>query len=463
MKHCYLRDIYENKDNYLNKTVTVCGWIKNKRIMKNVCFVELSDGTVMSGLQLVSDRKQPCHEAVKKIETGTTVCVEGTLKMHPTNNALELHVFSLEFFGLSASDYPIQNNKIGLEYLRGIPHLRTRLSYFEAVFRIRSVLITSIHDFFVRNHFMNISTPIITSNDFEGAGKLFGLITSEEDDIDNIEKDSHTDYSNYFGKKVYLTVSGQLELEAMVSSFSKVYGLGPVFRADDSNTKRHVAEFWMLETEIAFADLKDAMETAEDMIKYVINCVVKECKEELLYLSERQGLDLTERLNGLLENKFRQLDYSDAIIILKNAETDFEHPVEFGADLKTEHIKWLSEYYWEQPLYIFNHPKELQPFYVRSNPDSKTVASSILYFPEIGDVVGVSQKEDRYEMLENRIDELKMNKESYQWYLNLRRYGSVPHSGFGLGVERILMFLTGNQNIRDVIAFPRAKCKKWIL
>lgn len=462
MKNCYLHTVFENKEMWLEKSITIRGWIKSKRMMKNVCFVELNDGTCMENLQLVADRNQSCYELLRKAEIGATVCVEGKLKSHPYNNSLELHMSNFEVIGHCHPEYPIQNNKMGLEYLREIPHLRTRLSYFEAVFKIRSVLVTSIHEFFVKNHFMNINTPIITSSDCEGAGELFRVTTLRPEKITDSEKCEDTDRIDYFGRRTYLTVSGQLELEAMVCSFGKVYGLGPVFRADNSNTKRHASEFWMMETEMAFVDLEDAMQVAEETIKYLIEKVLQNCKNELDYLSKRQSSVLIQKLTKMLASEFKQVQYSDALEILRKSNMNFEHSIEYGHDLKTEHIKYLTKYYHNCPFFIINHPKELQPFYVCSNPDGRTVASSILYFPEIGDVIGVCQKEADYQKLKKRINDLGMKEDSYEWYLNLRKYGSVPHSGFGLGVERILMFLTGTENIRDVIAFPRTKCKKWI-
>ena len=461
MKHEDIKDLY-NKEEYIGEQLTICGWVKAIRKSKNMCFVELNDGTSLKNLQLVIDNNDLENlNFFSKLNVGSSIAVNGylVLSMNP-HQKVEMNVKKAMLIGDCPKDYPIQRKKQNMEYLREYPHLRTRTNTFNAVFKIRSALSKAIHDYFQENNYTYVNTPIITGSDCEGAGEMFKVTTldiekiSKEDYIPNIyEKD-------FFGKKVGLTVSGQLEAEAMACSFGKVYTFGPTFRAENSNTKRHAAEFWQVEPEVAFADLSDIIEIINDMMKYILRKVLIECKDELEFLTKYYDGNLLERLLNVVNSDFECIEYTEAIKLLQESGVEFEYPVYWGCDLKSEHIRYLTEIFLKQPFFIINYPKDLKPFYVKTNVNDLTVASADLYFPDIGDIVGACQKEDNLEVLYNRIKDLKMTEEDYYWYLDLRKYGTVPHSGFGIGMERLVMYTTGMENIRDVSAFPRTKCRK---
>lgn len=461
MKHEDIKIIYNNEE-LIGKEITVCGWVRNIRRSKNMCFVEINDGTSLKNLQLVIDNKLPKNvEFFSKLNIGSSIAVNGIVvnSMNKQQN-VELEVKNAQLLGDCPEDYPIQRKKQNMEYLREYPHLRTRTNTFNAVFRVRSVLAKAAHDYFQENNFTYVNTPIITGSDCEGAGEMFKLTTL---DLDKVSKENYNPNiyeKDFFGKKVGLTVSGQLEAEAMACSLGKVYTFGPTFRAENSNTKRHAAEFWQIEPEVAFADLDDIIELATNLIKYVLKRVLLECSEEINFFTRFYDNGLFDRLTNVVESDFGRLDYTDAIKILEESEKDFEFPVYWGCDLKSEHERYLTDIVYKKPLFVTNYPKELKSFYMKANPDGKTVASTDLLVPGIGEIIGASQREDNFELLNNRIKELNMTEEDYYWYMDLRKYGTVPHSGFGIGFERLIMYTTGMDNIRDVSTFPRTKCKK---
>ena len=461
MKHEDIKIIY-NKEEYIGKEITVCGWVRTIRRSKNMCFVEINDGTSLKNLQLVVDNRNPENmEFFNKLNVGSSIAVEGTVvNSMNKNQKVELNVKKAQLLGDCPEDYPIQKKKQNMEYLREYPHLRTRTNTFNAVFRVRSVLAKAAHDYFQENNFTYVNTPIITGSDCEGAGEMFKVTTL---DIDSISRDPYNPNvydKDFFGKKVGLTVSGQLEAEAMACSLGKVYTFGPTFRAENSNTKRHAAEFWQIEPEVAFADLDDIINLATDLIKYLLKRVLIECPEEVEFFTRFYDKGLYERLINVVESDFGRLDYTDAIKILQESGMKFEFPVYWGCDFKNEHVRYLTDIVYKRPIFITNYPKEIKPFYTKINQDGKTVASTVLYFPGIGDIIGACQKEDNFELLNQKIKDLNMTEEDYYWYLDLRKYGTVPHSGFGLGLERLVMYVTGMENIRDVCAFPRTKCRR---
>ncbi len=457
MKHEDIKILLNNKE-YIGNNVTICGWVKKIRKTKNMCFMEINDGTSLKNIQLVIDSNY--YAQLAELSIGASIAVKGKLvnAMNDSQN-VEVNVDEIQIIGNCSKDYPIQNKKQNMEFLREIPHLRTRTNTFNSVFRIRNVLTKAAHEYFQMNNFIYVNTPIITGSNCEGAGELFRVTTLDIDEISKKEYQSDINSKDFFGKKVSLTLSGQLEAEAMACSFGKVYTFGPAFRAENSNTKRHAAEFWVFEPEVAFADLNDIMEIISDLFKHMIKTVLNECPNEIDFFNKFYDNGLYDRLNNMLDSEFGMLDYTSAVEILESSNVKFEYPVYWGCDLKQEHINYLLGIY-NKPLYIMNSPSELKPFYVKTNSDGKTVASADLYFPEIGDIIGACQKEDDFEVLNRKIEELNMTKEDYLWYLDLRKYGTVPHSGFGLGLERMVMYTTGMDNIRDTIPFPRTKCKK---
>ena len=461
MKHEDIKLIL-NKEEYIGKEITVCGWVRAIRKSKNMCFVEINDGTSLKNLQLVINYiNKENAEIFNKINIGASLAANGIIVKSVNNNQkIELNVVNAKIIGDCPNDYPIQRKKQNLEYLRQYPHLRTRTNTFNAVFKIRSMLTLFIHEYFQEQNFTFVNTPIITGSNCEGAGAMFRVTTIDLDNISKLQYNKNLDKDDFFGKKVNLTVSGQLEAEAMACSFGKVYTFGPSFRAENSNTKKHAAEFWMIEPEIAFTDLKETMNIANNLIKYVFSRVLDEGIDEIQFFQKYYDDKLLNKITNILENNFVNLDYSEAINILENSKNSFEFPIYWGCDLKSEHIHFLTDQEFKKPVYIMNYPKELKPFYIKINDDQKTVASADLYFPGIGDIIGVCQKEDNFELLNKRIKELNMTEEDYYWYLDLRKYGTVPHSGFGLGLERLIMYTTGLENIRDTICFPRTKCKK---
>ena len=460
MKHEDIKLIY-SKEEYIGKEITVCGWVRTIRKSKNMCFVEINDGTSLKNLQLVIDNNSKNSEFFNKLNIGSSISVIGTVvNSMNQNQKVELNVKSAELLGYCPEDYPIQKKKQNMEYLREIPHLRTRTNTFNALFRVRSVLAKAAHDYFQENNFTYVNTPIITGSDCEGAGEMFKVTTLDIDKVSRDEYNPNIYEKDFFGRKVGLTVSGQLEAEAMACSLGKVYTFGPSFRAENSNTKRHAAEFWLIEPEVAFADLDDIIEIVNDIVKYILKRVLLECPEEIKFFTKFYDNGLFERLMNVVNSEFGRLEYTDAIKILQESGVDFEFPVYWGCDLKSEHERYLTDIVFQKPLFVTNYPKELKSFYMKSNPDGKTVASTDLLVPGIGEMIGASQREDDFDLLHKRIQELNMTEEDYYWYLDLRKYGTVPHSGFGIGFERLIMYTTGINNIRDVSAFPRTKCRK---
>lgn len=440
----------------VGEEVAVCGWVKTLRDSKNFGFIELNDGSCFSNLQVVFDDKLDNFSEIRKLNVGSALRVQGKVVETPqAKQPYEIHATQIVVEGASVPEYPLQKKRHSFEYLRTIAHLRPRTNTFSAVFRIRSVLAHAIHKFFQDRGFVYVHTPIITTSDCEGAGAMFQVTTL---DLVNPPKtpSGEIDYAeDFFGKRTSLTVSGQLAVEPYCLAFGKVYTFGPTFRAENSNTTRHAAEFWMIEPEIAFADLNDDMKLAEEMIRYIIGDVMDRCKDEMDFLNKFVDNELYERLNKVLNSEFGCITYTEAIDLLKKSGQNFQFPVEWGCDLQTEHERYLTEQLMKKPVFVINYPKEIKAFYMRINDDNRTVAAMDLLVPGIGEIIGGSQREDRYDVLENRIKELGLNMEEYQWYLDMRRFGGAPHAGFGLGFERMMMYITGMQNIRDVIPYPR--------
>ena len=434
----------------------VSGWVRTVRDSKAFAFIELNDGSFFKNLQIVLDESVPDFREVVKVTLGSAIEVEGTLKLTPeAKQPFDLKASRVTVVGMAEADYPLQKKRHTVEYLRTQAHLRPRTNLFSAVFRIRSVAAQSIHRFFADQDFVYVHTPLITASDCEGAGEMFRVTTL---DIDNPPRDEqgHVKVSeDFFGKPANLTVSGQLNAEAFCMAFRNVYTFGPTFRAEKSNTPRHAAEFWMIEPEIAFADLNDDMALAEAMVRYVIADVMERCPEELDFLNSFVDKGLIDRLTHVRDSDFARVSYTEAIEILKNSGEHFEYGAYWGMDMQTEHERYLAEKHFGRPVCVYNYPKEIKAFYMKQNDDGKTVAAVDVLVPGIGELIGGSQREDRLDVLEARMDELGLDRESYWWYLELRKYGSTPHAGFGLGFERLIMYLTGVSNIRDVLPFPR--------
>ena len=460
MKHEDIKEILLNED-YLSKEVVVCGWVRTIRRSKNMSFVELNDGTSLKNLQLVIDNSDDKNkEFFASLNVGSSIAVKGNLvESMNKNQKVELNVKQAELLGDCPKDYPIQKKKQNMEFLREIPHLRTRTNTFNAVFKVRNTLAKAAHDYFQEHNFTYVNTPIITGSDCEGAGEMFRVTTLDIDEISKGAYNPNINEKDFFGKKVGLTVSGQLEAEALACSLGKVYTFGPTFRAENSNTRRHAAEFWQIEPEIAFADLDDIIDLQTDLIKYMMKKVLKECPDEIAFFTRFYDHTLFDRMVNVIESDFGRIDYTDAIKLLEESGKEFEYPVYWGCDLKSEHERYLTDIVYKKPVFVTNYPKELKSFYMKQNADGKTVASTDLLVPGIGEMIGASQREDNFELLEKRIQELDMTEEDYLWYLDLRKYGTVPHSGFGIGFERLVMYTTGMDNIRDTIPFPRTKCK----
>lgn len=456
MERTEIRKLYENPSLYTEGEQTVCGWVRTIRLSKTFGFIELNDGSCFRNLQVVFDDRLPNFEEISKLNVGSSLVVKGNLVETPqAKQPFEIKATSVEIEGASTPDYPLQKKRHSFEFLRTIAHLRPRTNTFSAVFRVRSILAYAIHKFFQENGFVYVHTPIITSSDCEGAGEMFRVTTLDMNNLPK-DKDGNVDFSkDFFGKSAYLTVSGQLSVETYCMAFSKVYTFGPTFRAENSNTVRHAAEFWMVEPEIAFADLNDDMELAESMLKYIIGYVMENAPKEMEFFNSFIDNGLVERLNHVRNSNFERVTYTDAIKILERADQDFQYPVYWGCDLQTEHERYLTEKYFRKPVFVTDYPKDIKAFYMRLNDDGKTVAAADLLVPGVGEIIGGSQREERYDVLERRIKELGMDMEDYWWYLELRKYGGTKHAGFGLGFERALMYITGMQNIRDVIPFPR--------
>ena len=451
-----IKQLYRNKEQYIDKTVKVAGWIRTSRMSKNFGFIELNDGSFFKNMQIVIDEKLENFKEIGKLPISTSLLIEGTLVA--TQNAkqpVEIQATKIVVEGESDNSYPLQKKRHTVEYLRTIAHLRPRSNLFSAAFRVRSVAAYAIHKFFQDRNFVYAHSPIITGSDCEGAGEMFRLTTLDLNDVPKTE-DGKVDYSqDFFGKEANLTVSGQLNAEIMALAFRNVYTFGPTFRAENSYTGRHASEFWMIEPEIAFADLEDNMELAEDMIKYIINYVLENCPEEIEFFNSFVDKGLLERLHKIVNSEFTRITYTKAIELLLESGQKFEYPVEWGCDLQTEHERYITEQIFNAPVFVTDYPKEIKAFYMRMNEDGKTVRAMDLLVPGVGEIIGGSQREERYDLLMDRIKECGLNEEDYWWYLELRKYGTATHSGFGLGFERIIMYLTGISNIRDVIPFPR--------
>nr|WP_288711691.1 asparagine--tRNA ligase [uncultured Intestinibacter sp.] len=451
-----IKQLYRNKDEYIDKKVKVAGWIRTSRMSKNFGFIELNDGSFFKNMQIVIDEKLENFKEVGKLPISTSLLIEGTLVA--TQNAkqpVEIQATKIVVEGESDNSYPLQKKRHTVEYLRTIAHLRPRSNLFSAAFRVRSVAAYAIHKFFQDRNFVYAHSPIITGSDCEGAGEMFRLTTLDLNDVPKTE-DGKVDYSqDFFGKEANLTVSGQLNAEIMALAFRNVYTFGPTFRAENSYTGRHASEFWMIEPEIAFADLEDNMELAEDMIKYIINYVLENCPEEMEFFNSFVDKGLLERLHKIVNSEFTRITYTKAIELLLESGQKFEYPVEWGCDLQTEHERYITEQIFNAPVFVTDYPKEIKAFYMRMNEDGKTVRAMDLLVPGVGEIIGGSQREERYDLLMDRIKECGLNEEDYWWYLELRKYGTATHSGFGLGFERIIMYLTGISNIRDVIPVPR--------
>ncbi len=451
-----IRNIFRSKEKYLNQTVEVGGWVRSNRASKNFGFLVVSDGTFFEPLQVVYHDSQENFAQLSKLNVGAAVLVKGTLVPTPeAKQPFEIQAESIELEGASTPDYPLQKKRHSFEYLRTISHLRPRTNTFQAVFRVRSLAAAAIHQFFQERGFVYVHTPLITGSDCEGAGEMFQVTTL---DLNNIPRtaDGAVDYTkDFFGKPTNLTVSGQLNGETYAMAFKKIYTFGPTFRAENSNTTRHAAEFWMIEPEIAFADLKDDMILAESMLKYIIRYVLENAPEEMNFFNSFVDKGLLERLNHVLHSDFGHVTYTEAIRLLEEHNDEFDYKVSWGCDLQTEHERYLTEQLFKRPVFVTDYPKEIKAFYMKQNDDGKTVAAMDCLVPGIGEIIGGSQREDDYNKLLTRMKELGLREEDYGFYLDLRRYGSARHAGFGLGFERCVMYLTGMGNIRDVIPFPR--------
>ena len=451
-----LRELQKNTEKYLGQEVTLNGWAKKIRSQKNFGFIELNDGTFFTGIQVVFEDSLENFEEISKLTISSSIKVTGiVVESQGKGQAYEIKATKIEVYDKADSDYPLQNKRHTFEFLRTIAHLRPRTNAFFAVFRVRSLLAYAIHKFFQEKNFVYVQTPIITGSDAEGAGEMFRLTTLDINNVPRTEKGDIDFKQDFFGKEANLTVSGQLNVETFATAFKNTYTFGPTFRAEKSNTPKHAAEFWMMEPEIAFADLDVNMDVIEEMIKYIVNYVRENAKEEMEFFNKFVDKDLFNRLDTLVNNKFDRITYTEAIEILKNAKKDFEYEVEWGIDLQTEHERYLAEEHFKKPVFVTDYPKDIKAFYMKLNKDGKTVRAVDLLAPGIGEIVGGSQREDDYDVLLGKIHEMGLKEEDYWWYLDLRKYGSVPHSGFGLGFDRMLMYITGMTNIRDVIPFPR--------
>jgi len=451
-----IKEIFENPEKFLNKEVEIEGWIRTSRSSKRIGFIEINDGTFFTNLQIVFDENLDNFKEIEKLPISSAIVVKGTLVETPkAKQPFEIHAKEIKVEGYSHNDYPLQKKRHSFEYLRTIAHLRPRSNTFNAVFRVRSLAAYAIHKFFQDRGFIYVHTPIITGSDAEGAGEMFAVTDLDLTNIP-LNENGEVDFTkDFFGKETNLTVSGQLEAEAFALAFKKVYTFGPTFRAENSNTPRHAAEFWMVEPEIAFADLNDNMKLAEDMMKYIIQYVMDNAKEEMKFFNSFIDKGLVDRLDNIVNSEFGHITYTDAIKILEDSKEDFQYPVKWGIDLQTEHERYISEKIFKGPVFVTDYPKDIKAFYMRLNDDAKTVAAMDLLVPGVGEIIGGSQREERLDVLERRIEEMGMDEEDYWWYLELRKYGGTKHAGFGLGFERAIMYLTGMSNIRDVIPFPR--------
>ena len=451
-----LRELQKNTKEYLGKEIEINGWVKKIRSQKNFGFIELNDGTFFTGIQVVFDEELENFEEISKLTISSSIKVAGiVVESLGKGQDYEIKATKISVYQKADSNYPLQNKRHSFEFLRTIAHLRPRTNAFFATFRVRSILSYAIHKFFQEKNFVYVQTPIITGSDAEGAGEMFRLTTLDINNVPKTENGSIDFKQDFFGKEANLTVSGQLNVETFATAFKNTYTFGPTFRAEKSNTPKHAAEFWMMEPEIAFADLDVNMDIIEEMIKYIVNYVRENAKEEMEFFNQFVDKDLFNRLDTLVNNEFGRITYTEAIEILKNSKQKFEYEVEWGIDLQTEHERYLAEKHFKKPVFVTDYPKDIKAFYMKLNEDGKTVRAVDLLAPGIGEIVGGSQREDDYKTLLGKIKEMGLKEEDYWWYLDLRKYGSVPHSGFGLGFDRMLMYITGMTNIRDVIPFPR--------
>ena len=452
-----IKELFKTYEELSDKEISVCGWVRTIRTSKTFGFIEVNDGSFFKNIQIVfEEEKLSNYEKIAKLSVGSSLRIKGILVVTPdSKQPFEIKATEILVEGESTPDYPLQKKRHTFEYLRTIPHLRARTNTFSAVFRVRSVIAYAIHKFFNERGFVYVHTPLITGSDCEGAGEMFKVTTLDITNPPRTE-DGKIDYSkDFFGRETSLTVSGQLEGETYSMAFGDIYTFGPTFRAENSNTTRHAAEFWMIEPEIAFADLKDDMALAEDMLKYVISYVLENAPEEMAFFNNFVDKGLLDRLNNILENDFGHVTYTEAIDILKNSGKDFEYPVSWGIDLQTEHERYLTEEVFKKPVFVTDYPKEIKAFYMRLNDDGKTVAAMDCLVPGIGEIIGGSQREERLDVLLKRMEEMGLSEADYAHYLDLRKYGGTKHAGFGLGFERAVMYLTGMGNIRDVLPYPR--------
>ena len=451
-----VRALFKDTDAYIGKKVTVGGWVRSIRASKQFGFIVLNDGTYFTPVQVVYHDTMGNFQEISKTNVGAALIVEGTLVATPeAKQPFEIQAETVTVEGASTSDYPLQKKRHTLEFLRTMTHLRPRTNTFQAVFRVRSLIAYAIHQFFQERDFVYVHTPLITGSDCEGAGEMFQVTTLDLNNLPRTE-DGKVDFSkDFFNKPTNLTVSGQLNGETFAMAFRNIYTFGPTFRAENSNTTRHAAEFWMIEPEIAFADLQDDMRLAEDMIKYIIAYVLEHAPEEMAFFNQFVDKGLLDRLHHVMTSDFGHVTYTEAIEILEKHNDQFEYPVHWGSDLQTEHERYLTEVVFQRPVFVTDYPKEIKAFYMKLNPDGKTVAAMDCLVPGIGEIIGGSQREDDYDTLLARMNELGLNPEDYGFYLDLRKYGSARHAGFGLGFERCVMYLTGMANIRDVLPFPR--------
>ena len=457
MQRVTLRELSATSEKYADSLITVAGWVRTLRTSKHLGFIELNDGTAFKNLQVVfEDNKVNNFDEIGKLNVGAAVIVKGKLLLTPeAKQPYEIHAEEIEIEGTSTPDYPLQKKKHSVEFLRTIAHLRPRTNTFSAVFRVRSVAAYAIHIFFNERGFVYAHTPLITGSDCEGAGEMFRVTTLDPQNPP-LTEDGKVDFSqDFFGKPTSLTVSGQLNGECMAMAFSNIYTFGPTFRAEKSYTGRHAAEFWMIEPEMAFADLNDYMDVATDMIKYVLAYVMEQCPDEMKFFNQFYDKGLLERLQNVVDSDFVRLPYTEAVDILVKSGKKFDYPVSWGTDLQTEHERYLTEEVYKKPVFVTDYPKDIKAFYMRLNDDNKTVAAADLLVPGVGEIIGGSQREERLDVLLDRIHELGLKEEDYSWYLDLRRYGGARHAGYGLGFERLIMYMTGISNIRDVIPFPR--------
>lgn len=457
MLNTTVKQMYRDTKQYSGKHITVSGWVRTIRDSKAIGFIELNDGSFFKNLQIVFERDVIGNfDEIAKLSSGASIIVEGEMVETPNaRQPFELKASKVQIEGTSTPDYPLQKKRHTFEYMRTIAHLRPRANAFSAVFRVRSLVAYAIHKFFQDRDFVYVHTPIITTSDCEGAGEMFRVSTLDLKNIP-LDKEGKVDFSkDFFGRQTGLTVSGQLAGEAYCMAFRNIYTFGPTFRAENSNTPRHASEFWMIEPEIAFAGLEEDMELAEDMIKYIINYVMENAPEEMEFFNKFIDKNLLERLNNVINSDFEHITYTKAVDILKKSGHSFEYPIEWGHDLQTEHERYITEKVFKKPVFVTDYPKDIKAFYMKLNNDNKTVAAMDLLVPGVGEIIGGSQREDRLEYLEKRMDELGLDREEYWWYLDLRKYGGTKHAGFGLGFERAIMYITGMSNIRDVIPFPR--------